>query len=43
VVEGPKSGGLYTLRLPATGEAKVDLIKQMQANSAVVEFIANAQ
>jgi hypothetical protein len=43
VVEGPKSDGLYTLRLPATGEAKVDLIKQMQANSSIVEFIANVQ
>jgi hypothetical protein len=43
VIAGPKDGGLYTLLLLATGEAKRDLIKQMQAQSAIVEFIASVQ
>jgi hypothetical protein len=43
VIEGPKNGGIYTIRLPVTGKEKNDLIKQMQAQSAIVEFIATVQ
>jgi hypothetical protein len=42
VVEGPKSGGMYTIRLPAVGKEKNDLIKQVQAQS-IVEFVATIQ
>jgi hypothetical protein len=40
VVDGPKSSGMFTIRLPETGRAKDDLLKQMEAQSAIVEFIA---
>ena len=43
VIAGPKSGGMYTVRLPETGQAKNDLIKRMQAQSGIVEFIATVQ
>ena len=43
VVEGPKSGGLYTIRLPVAGQQKKELIKQMQAQSGIVEFIATVR
>lgn len=43
VIEGPKGGGMYTIRLPVSGTAKNDLIRQMQAQSAIVEFIATVQ
>jgi hypothetical protein len=43
VVDGPKSGGMYTIRLPETGKAKDDLIQQMQAQSAIVEFITTVR
>jgi hypothetical protein len=42
VVEGPKSGGMYTIRLSPVGQEKNDLIKQMQAQS-IVEFVATIQ
>ena len=43
VIDGPKSGEMYTIRLPLTGQAKNDLIKRMQAQSTIVEFIATVQ
>jgi anti-sigma factor RsiW len=43
VIEGPKSGGIYTIRLPVTGKEKNDLIKRMQAQSDILEFIATVQ
>ena len=43
VIEGPKTGGIYTIRLPETGKAKEDHIKQMQAQTAIVDFIATKQ
>jgi hypothetical protein len=43
VIEGPKNGGMYTIRLPVSGKDKNDLIKQMQAQSTIVEFIATVQ
>jgi hypothetical protein len=36
------SGGMYTIRLPETGKAKEDHIKQM-AQSTIVELIAPKQ
>jgi hypothetical protein len=44
VVDGPTTGGgMYTIRLPETGKAKEDHIKQMQAQTAIVEIIAPKQ
>jgi hypothetical protein len=43
VIEGPKSGGIYTIRLPVTGEEKIELIKRMQGQPAIVEFLATVQ
>jgi hypothetical protein len=43
MVEGPNVGGMYKIRLSVTGEAKSDLIKRMQAQSAIVDFIAAVQ
>jgi hypothetical protein len=43
VIEGPKSDGMYTIRLPVAGQEKTDLIQQMQAQSRIVEFIATVQ
>ena len=43
VIDGPKSGEMYTIRLPETGQAKNDIIKRMQAQSTIVEFIATVQ
>ncbi len=43
MVEGPKTGGMYTIRLPATGKAKDDLVKRMQAQTTIVELIAPLQ
>jgi hypothetical protein len=34
---------MYTIRLPETGKAKDDLIQQMQAQSAIVEFITTVR
>jgi hypothetical protein len=43
MIDGPMTGGIYTIRLPDTGKAKEDHIKQMQAQSAIVDFIATKQ
>ena len=43
VIAGPQAGGLYTVRLPATGRAKDDLIRQMQVQADIVGFIAPVQ
>jgi hypothetical protein len=43
LVDGPKNGSIYTVRLPETGPAKDDMIKRMQAQSTIVEFIATVQ
>jgi len=44
VIDGPTTGGgMYTIRLPETGKAKEDHIKQMQAQTAIVEIIAPKQ
>jgi hypothetical protein len=42
VVEGPKNGGMYVIRMPVFGQEKNALIKQMQAQS-IVEFVATVQ
>jgi hypothetical protein len=38
MIDGPIAGGIYTIRLPETGKAKEDHIKQM-AQSALVDLI----
>jgi hypothetical protein len=44
MIDGPaNAGGLYTIRLPETGKAKEDHIKQMAAQTALVDVIANKQ
>jgi hypothetical protein len=43
VIEGPNSGGMYVIRLPTIGQEKNKLIKQIQAQSEFVEFIATVQ
>jgi hypothetical protein len=43
MVDGPKSGGMYTVRLPQTGKTKNDLIKRLQIETAIVDFIAGVQ
>jgi hypothetical protein len=43
VVDGPKEGGLYTVQLRVTGEAKQNVVKQLQARSEIIEFIATVQ
>jgi hypothetical protein len=43
VVEGPKPGGLYRIRLSMTALPKADLariVKQMQDDSKIVRFVA---
>jgi hypothetical protein len=42
MIDGPISGGFYTIRLPETGKAKEDHIKQM-AQSSVVELVIPKQ
>jgi hypothetical protein len=42
MIDGPMSGGTYTIRLPETGDAKLEHIKQM-AQSAIVDFVASKQ
>jgi hypothetical protein len=43
MIDGPtQSGGIYTIRLPETGKAKEDHIKQM-AQSSLVELVAPKQ
>jgi hypothetical protein len=43
VVDGPKSGEMFTIRLPETGKKKFDLIKRLQLETAIVDFIATVQ
>jgi hypothetical protein len=43
LIDGPRMAGLYTIQLHETGKAKVDHIKQMQAQSGIVDFIAAVQ
>jgi hypothetical protein len=43
LVDGPRMAGLYTIQLHDTGKAKGDHIKQMQAQFAIVDFIAAVQ
>jgi hypothetical protein len=43
LVDGPRMGGLYTVQLRESGKAEDDLIKRMQAQSAIVDFIAKVQ
>jgi hypothetical protein len=38
MIDGPIAGGIYTIRLPETGKAKEDHIKQM-AQSTIVDLI----
>jgi len=43
IVEGPKAGGLYRIRVSATALSKNDLaaiVKQMQDDSKIVRFVA---
>jgi hypothetical protein len=42
MIDGPMSGGTYTIRLPESGDAKLDHIKQM-AQSPIVDFVATKQ
>ena len=42
MIDGPVAGGLYTIRLPESGKAKEDHIKQM-AQSTIVDLIAPKQ
>ncbi|HEY2229765.1 MAG TPA: hypothetical protein VGI22_18910 [Xanthobacteraceae bacterium] len=42
MIDGPISGGFYTIRLPESGKAKEDHIKQM-AQSTVVELVVPKQ
>jgi hypothetical protein len=43
IVDGPKSGGVYMIRLPATGQARDDLITRMNAQTAIVEFVTTVR
>jgi hypothetical protein len=43
IIDGPKSGGVYVIRLPATGQAKDDLITRMNAQTGVVEFVTTVR
>jgi hypothetical protein len=43
MVDGPKSGGMYTVRLPQAGRTKNDLIRRLQIETAIVDFIAGVQ
>jgi hypothetical protein len=42
MIDGPVAGGMYTIRLPESGKAKEDHIKQM-AQSTIVDLIAPKQ
>jgi hypothetical protein len=42
MIDGPTAGGMYTIRLPESGKAKEDHIKQM-AQSTLVDLIAPKQ
>ena len=43
VVDGPKSGEMFTVRLPETGTKKNDLIKRIALETAIIDFIATVQ
>jgi hypothetical protein len=43
VIDGPKAGEMYTIRLNETGDAKAEHIKRMQAQTSVVEIIVPKQ
>jgi hypothetical protein len=43
LVDGPKSGGMYIVRLPEAGKKKNDLIKRIAVETAIVDFIAAVQ
>jgi hypothetical protein len=43
LVDGPQSSGMYTVRLPETGRKKIDLIKRISIETAIVDFIATVQ
>jgi len=46
VVDGPKKGSLYSVRLPLSATAKTDvakLVQRMQGESKIVEFIATKE
>jgi hypothetical protein len=43
MIDGPVMNGIYTIRLPETGKAKEDHIRQMQTQSTIVDFMANKQ
>jgi hypothetical protein len=44
MIDGPTTaGGMYTIRLPETGKAKDDHIRQMASQSAIVDLIAPKQ
>lgn len=43
LVDGPKTGGFYTVRLPETGKKKNELIKRISIETAIVDFIATVQ
>jgi hypothetical protein len=44
MIDGPNTaGGTYTIRLPETGKAKEDHIRQMAAQTAIVDLIAPKQ
>jgi hypothetical protein len=42
MIDGPMSGGTYTIRLPESGDAKLEHIKQM-GQSPIVDFVATKQ
>jgi hypothetical protein len=43
MADGPKIGDMYTVRLPETGRTKGDLIKRLQLETTIVDFIASVQ
>jgi hypothetical protein len=43
MVDGPKSDGMYTVRLPQAGKSKSDLIRRLQIETEIVDFIASVQ
>jgi hypothetical protein len=43
MADGPMTGGMYTVRLPESGRTKSDLIKRLQIETAIIDFIASVQ
>lgn len=43
LVDGPRMRGLYTVQLHEFGQAMDDLIKRMQTQTTIVDFIAKVQ